>query len=180
MYKRISTPITGIDFVKSIIAGTAAATGGESPYSVNPEFYTLLSEAADGGSTVEVTLHPDSTFQVSAGVYVDTDPQSTNVGRSTTLGNFAVKLQAGNVISNFNVDFGTVLAFANGNGKTVIRPIYVPAKTGQEAPKYSRGALAGKRLLNVTPEHNKVIDIEQDGKIVLQYLEKVTTPVPAP
>lgn len=179
MYQRMKEPISGLDFVKRIMNGQASATGGESPYATTPEFYKLVTDSPNG---IEMTLHPDSQFSVSYGVYRD----DTDISRpSVELGNFSVKLQAGNVTSVFSVDFGTLVAFATNGGKATLKAVFVPGKPNQDAPVYKRGALAGERLINLTPVNNRVLDVQKDGAAVLSFLEKQpafkanTAPVPA-
>jgi len=164
MYKRIKETANALEFLDRIANGIASLTGGESPYAIDPTFYQMLVDSPDG---LEISLHPDSTFAVSYGIYRD----DTDLERpATELGNFQTKLSIGAVSSPFSVDFGTLFALATNGGKAVIKAYFVPAKPGKEAPTYKSGALVGKRLINLTPAKNKVLDAVKDTASVKEYL----------
>lgn len=124
-------------FIANVRSGFALPLGFESANAPKPEFIQALLDAGENG--LEISISPDSSFDVRTNMVKRAE--SSAFGKQ--VGNVAVRAIFGSIETNISVDLGTLAAFADGNGKTVL--CAHQAKTSDGKPYTTT---AGKPIYN--------------------------------
>jgi hypothetical protein len=133
-----------------------AATGFLSDTAIKPEFYSVLLGEVDGKEPLDVKINfAKSRFTAQPGTYVDF---STNNVRSTMLGGISVCLAIGTDESTFSVDLAVLAAIIDQ--KPIFAKFAAPKRGTTETPTYSRGALQGKKVINLVTSYPMPTDAD--------------------
>lgn len=160
-------------YFDAVRSGVALALGFQSANAPSQTFTDTLIAAGEAGLDATLLVEK-STFDVRQSMVKNTE--SSAFGKM--VGSVAVKVAVGNEESNVSIDMGTLAAFANNGGKTLIKAVKATASNGEAIRTRAGAQIYNFRAVNppVYQEGTSLASLEKWFETIGDKIPTPTTP----